>query len=78
MHTTEQIELQEITAEQNETTDNFDSTSQDFSNFNIVVGDNPYLRRPHRWRVHLYLQNHRLLLLSKPAKASELHFTTYF
>ena len=51
-------------ASDNQTEDMNDTmpSSPDFSNLTTDVGDNPYIRRPHPLKVHLYPQDHRLQL----------------
>ena len=67
-------EIQEVTNTNDETTtsqmprNQTDDTndeappSPDFSKLTTDVGDNPYIRRPHPLKAHLFPQDHRLQL----------------
>ena len=47
---------------QTDDTDDEAPLSPDFSNLTTDVGDNPYIRRPHPLKAHLFPQDHRLQL----------------
>ena len=51
---------QQVSDNQNGDTNDAAPPSPDFSNLNTDAGDNPYIRRPHPLKVHLFPQDHRL------------------
>ena len=51
------VEIQEVA-----NTDGAAPPSPDFSNLTTDMGDNPYIRRPHPLKAHLFPQDHRLQL----------------
>ena len=71
VETEQRTEIQEVTnsdgnmsaSKSTEDTNEVTPPSPDFSNLTTDVGDNPYIRRPHPFTVHLFPQNHRLQLL---------------
>ena len=70
----QQVVTQEVTNSHNATTTQQVSDNQtgdtndaappspDFSNLTTDAGNNPYIRRPHPLKVHLFPQDHRLQL----------------
>ena len=61
--TTEEIEAQELTAEQGQTTDNVEPLSSDLINLTNDVRDNPYVRRAPSIECPLIPVGHHLQLL---------------
>ena len=49
--------VQKETENQGEDMNDVTPSSPDFSNFTTDLGDNPYIRRPHSLKVHLFPQS---------------------
>ena len=61
-NTNDEATTPQMPKHQTNDTNNEAPPSPDFSNLTTDVGDNPYIRRPHPLKVHLFPQDHRLQL----------------
>ena len=61
-NTHDETMTQQIQENQTEDMNDVAPSSPDFSSLTRDVGDNPYIRRPHPFKVHLFPQDHRLQL----------------